>query len=136
VAAAVGSPFDDAEVDSDLAFGGRLANAVEVATFNGDSLADIVCVEVFLQAGFEFRTIGAFDPEWIAGQQGLAEDDKIAVNGSGLVNPIDDLCDCRVALQPDWRNLRQSDFYCATCQSKFFRKVTPKVEGSAGYEFI
>ena len=108
--ATVGSPLDDAEVDSDLAPGGRLANAVEVAVFDRNGLIDVVRVESFLQVGFEFRTIGAFDPEWIAGNQGLAEDDKIAVNGRGLVNPVDDLCDRSVALQPDRRNLRQSDF--------------------------
>ena len=55
-------------------------------------------------------TVSAFNPEWIAGHQGLAEGDEFAALGSGPINLLDDLRERRVALQPDWRNLRQSDY--------------------------
>ena len=86
------------------------ADSVEITIFDRDGLADIVRVERFLQAGFELRPFSALNPKWIAGQQGFAEGDQIAATRSGLMHPVDDFRECRVALQPDWRDLRQSDY--------------------------
>ena len=109
VAAAVGGPLDDSEIDRNAAFGGCFANAVEVAVLNRDGLTDIVCVQGLLQTGLEFRTVSAFNPKWIAGHQRFAEGDEFATLSSRPINLFDDLRERCVALQPDWRNLRQSD---------------------------
>jgi hypothetical protein len=75
VATAITCAFHDAQVYSDLVFGRRLADNVKVTVLDRYTLIDIVSVERFLQTGFELRTLGAFNPERIAGDECFAEDD-------------------------------------------------------------
>jgi hypothetical protein len=75
VAATVACAFHDAQVHSDLVFGCSLANNIKVTVVDRYALIDVVSVEGFLQTGFEPRTLGAFNPEWIAGNERFTEDD-------------------------------------------------------------
>jgi len=75
VAAAIAGPLHDAQVYSDLVFGRRLANNVKVTVLDRYTLIDVVSEQAFLQAGFELRTFGAFNPERVAGNECFAEDD-------------------------------------------------------------
>lgn len=75
MAAAITCAFHDAQVYSDLVFGRRLANNVKVTVLDRYTLIDVVSVQGFLQAGFEPRTLGAFNPERVAGNECFAEDD-------------------------------------------------------------
>jgi hypothetical protein len=125
VAAAVGGTLNNAEVDGDLARGSCFADVSKVTIFYRNGLTDVVRIQFLLQLGFEFRAASAFNPEWVAGQQSFTEGDQIAAFGGGSINPFNYFRGGRVALQPDWRDLRQSDFYAAACQSKPFRNVTP-----------
>jgi hypothetical protein len=56
-------------------FGCCFANYIEVAVLDGYALIDVVSVQAFLQAGFELRTVGAFDPERVTRNESLAEND-------------------------------------------------------------
>ena len=75
MAATIAGAFHDAQVYSDLVFGRRLADNVKVTVLDRYTLIDVVSVEGLLQAGFELRTFGAFNPERIAGDECFAEDD-------------------------------------------------------------
>jgi hypothetical protein len=75
VTATIACTFHDAQVHADLVFGGGCADDIKVAVLDGHALIDVVSVQAFLQAGFELRTLGAFNPERIAGYECLAEDD-------------------------------------------------------------
>ena len=95
--ATIGGAFDGAEIHSDLVFGGRFANAVEIAVLDGDSLTDVIRVQSFLQLRFKLRAIGTFNPKRIARYQSLTEGDESAAFGRGLIDPFDDLRDSRVS---------------------------------------
>ena len=73
--ATIACAFHDAQVHSDFMFGRRLANDVKVTVVDRYALIDVVSVERFLQAGFEPRTLGAFYPERVAGNERFTEDD-------------------------------------------------------------
>jgi hypothetical protein len=75
VATTIACTFHDAQVHSDLVLGGCFANNIKVTIVDRHALIDVVSVEGFLQAGFELRTLGAFDPERITGNESLAEND-------------------------------------------------------------
>jgi len=75
VAATIACSFHDAQVYSDLILGCCFANTIEVTVVDRYALLDVVSVEGFLQAGFELRTLGAFDPERITRNESLAEND-------------------------------------------------------------
>lgn len=108
--AAIRGAFYYTKINGDLPVSCFLAYCVKIALFNRHGLADVVRIEFFLQFGFEFCTVSAFNPKWIARQQSFAEGNQIAAFCSGLVHPVDDFRECRLALQPDWRDLRQSDY--------------------------
>ena len=107
--AAIGGAFDRAQVHRDTVFGSGFTDDIEIAIFNADRLTDIVGVQFFLQGRFKLRTFGAFYPEWIARNQRLAERDQSTAFAGCPANPFDNFGEARVALQPDWRDLRQSD---------------------------
>ena len=67
-------------------------------------------VEFFLQAGIKPGAFGAFDPERITRKQAFAKGDQLAAVGRSPADPVDNLGEGGVALQPDWRDLRQSDY--------------------------
>ena len=67
--------FHDAHVHSGFMFGRCLANNVKVTVLDRHALIDVVCVEGFLQAGFELRTLGAFNPERVAGNECFTKND-------------------------------------------------------------
>ena len=67
--------FHDAQVHGSVVFGRGLANNVKVTVLDRYTLIDVVSVEGFLQAGFELRTLGAFNPERVAGNERFTEDD-------------------------------------------------------------
>ena len=71
-------------------------------------------VELFLKLRLEFSTVGAFDPEGIARNQGLTEDDQLAAPGCAFGDPVDDLRQSRIALEPDRSDLAQRDGECLT----------------------
>jgi hypothetical protein len=73
--ATIACTFHDAQVHSDLVFGCCFANNIKVTVLDGHALIDVVSEEGLLQAGFELRTLGAFDPERIAGNERFTEDD-------------------------------------------------------------
>ena len=75
MAATIACTFHDAQVHSDLVFGSGCADHIEVAVLDGHALIDVVSEEGLLQVGFELRTFGAFNPERIAGNECLTEDD-------------------------------------------------------------
>jgi len=75
VTATIAGTFHDAQVHSDLVFGGGCADDIEVAVLDGHALVDIVSVEGFLQAGFELGAFGAFDPVRIARNESFTEND-------------------------------------------------------------
>ena len=65
----------DAQVHSGFMFGRRLANNVKVTVLDRYALIDVMSEQAFLQAGLELRTLGAFNPERVAGNECFAEDD-------------------------------------------------------------
>ncbi len=67
--------FHDAQVHSGLVFGRGLADKGNVTVLDRYTLIDVVSEEGLLQVGFELRTFGAFNPERIAGNECLTEDD-------------------------------------------------------------
>jgi hypothetical protein len=75
VTTTIACTLHDAQVHSDLVFGCSLANNIEVTVVDRYALIDVVSVDRFLQVGFELRTLGAFNPERIAGNERLTEDD-------------------------------------------------------------
>ena len=109
MAATIACTFHDAQVYSDLVFGCRSANNIKVTVVDRDALIDVVCIEAFLQAGFEFRTLGALDPERIAGNERLTEDDQLGTFFGSIGNPVDNLRQGRIALEPDRCDLAQRD---------------------------
>jgi len=56
-------------------FGCRLADRIEIAAVDRDSLIDVVSVEFLLEFGLEFRAFGALDPERITRNERFAEND-------------------------------------------------------------
>ena len=109
MAATIACTFHDAQVYSDLVFGCCFANNIEVTVVDRNALIDIVSVEGFLQAGLELRALGAFDPERIAGYERLAEGDQLGAFFRAPGDPVNDLCQGRIALQPDRSDLAQRD---------------------------
>ena len=110
--ATIACAFHDAQVHSDLVFGCCFANYIQVAVLDGHALIDVVSVEGFLQAGFELRTLGAFNPERIAGYERLAEDDQLGTFIRTLGDPVDKLRQRRIASEPDRSDLAQRDSEC------------------------
>ena len=108
--AAICSSFDNAEIDCNLLLCGHIAHRIEIAVLDADCLAGVMRVEFFLQAGVKPGAFGAFYPERIAGNQCFAKGNQLAAVSRRLPNPDDNFGEAGVALQPDWRNLRQSDY--------------------------
>ena len=104
--------FHDAHVHSGLVFGRGLADNVKVTVLDRHALIDVVRVEGFLQAGFELRTLGAFNPERISGNERLTEDDQLGTFIRTLGDPVDELRQGRIALEPDRSDLAQRDSEC------------------------
>ena len=101
--------FHDAQVHSGFMFGRRLAYNVKVTVLDRYALIDVVCIEAFLQAGFELRTFGALNPERIAGNERFTEDDQLGTFFRALCDPVDKLGKSRIALEPDRSDLGQRD---------------------------
>ena len=110
MAAAVCCAFDDTKVDSDIVLHGDLSDIVEVAIFDADRLACVMRIEFFLQAGIKPGAFGSFYPERIARNQRLTKGNQLAAISRGPTNPVNNFGEAGVALQPDWRNLRQSGY--------------------------
>jgi len=109
VAATIACSFHDAQVHSDLVPGGGCADDIEVTVLDRYTLIDVVSVEGFLQAGFELRTLGAFNPERVAGYERLAEDDQLGAFFRAPGDPVDKLRQGRITLEPDRCDLAQRD---------------------------
>ena len=89
--ATIACSFHDAKVHSDLVPGGGCADHIEVTVLDRYALIDVVSVKGFLQARLEFRTLGAFNPERIAGYERLAEDDQLGAFFRTPGDPVDKL---------------------------------------------
>jgi hypothetical protein len=74
VPAAVCCALYAAQGHGDSSGGGCLAQTVEMSGFKLDGILQVVCMHVFLQRRIETGTVGELNPEWISGQQSLAED--------------------------------------------------------------
>jgi len=112
VTATITCAFHDAQVHSSFMFGRRLANNVKVTVLDRYALIDVVSVEGFLQAGFELRTLGAFNPERISGNECFTEDDQLGTFIRTLGDPVDKLRQGRIASEPDRSDLAQRDSEC------------------------
>ena len=76
MAAAVGSAFHDAEVNRDVVVARGLADGIEIAVFDADSLTHVMCEQRLLQVGFELRSFRSLDPERVAWHEGFAKRDE------------------------------------------------------------
>jgi len=112
VTATITRAFHDAQVHSGLVFGRGLADNVKVTVLDRYTLIDVVSVEGFLQGGFELRTLGALNPEWIAGNERFAEYDQLGTFFRALGDPVDKLRQGRIASEPDRCDLAQRDSEC------------------------
>ena len=112
MAATIAGAFHDAQVYSDLVPGGGCADDIEVTVLDRYTLIDVVRVEGFLQAGFELRTFGAFNPERVAGNECFAEDDQLGALFRTPGDPLDKLRQGRIAPEPDRSDLAQRDSEC------------------------
>ena len=109
MSAPVSGTLDDPEHDREAKFAGNFGHRLEMASLNLYGLIQIVRMNLFLQARFKTCAIGVLDPEGIARRKRLAKGDETTVTLRRSHAGIDDLCECRRALEPDRRNLRQAD---------------------------
>jgi len=112
VTATITRAFHDAQVHSGLVLGCCFANNIKVTVFDRYALIDIVSEEGLLQAGFELSTLGAFNPERIAGNERFTEDDQLGTFLRALADPVDNLRQGRIAPEPDRCDLAQRDSEC------------------------
>ena len=110
--ATIACTFHDAQVHSGLVFGRGLADNGKVTVLDRYTLIDVVSVEGFLQAGFELRTFGAFNPERIAGNERFTEDDQLGTFFRTLGDPVDKFRQGRIAPEPDRSDLAQRNSEC------------------------
>src|SRR5210317_4140 len=109
VATTIGSALHDADVDRYAVIARCFADRVEVAVFDTDSLAHVMCEEGLLQVGFEFRSLGSLDPEGVARHEGFTKRHNIAAFSRRIVDPGNDLADRRFSFQPHGGCLREAD---------------------------
>jgi len=98
VTAAIRGALNDAEINGNVVFSGRLAYGGQIAVLDRNCLARVVRKQGFLQCGFEFRTIGALDPERIARDERFAEYYELTIFFRGLANMRINFGERRIAL--------------------------------------
>ena len=107
--ASIRRSFDYAQINGNLLFFGLVANRLQVAPLNANSLVYTFRMKYFVKGRIKSSLLRILDPKRISGHASLAECNESAAVSSSFGSPLANLLKSRFAIKPNGRHLRQAD---------------------------